>query len=263
VADPQIIYRHKHLAYKPGHGYGHYAGRRSDGTIIWEAGRGGAQVESIIVHTTNRGIPSTLQSEVQFLFDTPNVSAHDVIGKDGTIVELLPSDQEAWHGGDVTPGFENKRSYGIEVHFTPGDPISQPQIDALTWRVRQRMAEFSIPVQRVQGHRHVAVPKGRKIDPSCFTDDEFYAWRAALYVPPPPVVVPPPVDDPPILWGDTYPYRPTWGVPRLWAPYRAELGEPLADEQRFDGMTGQVFEDGLVVWEPVDLRGVYLRKDKP
>lgn len=132
----------------------------------------------ILVHTTNGAKGSRFESEVDFLLKSVNVSAHYIISKSGTVVEILPIEYRAWHAGavnDVT--YNNNNSIGIEMHYTPGEDPDLPQMkDALRSLCRDLMHRTII--KGIDMHRRVAIPKGRKIDPSCFTDEEFDTWRA-------------------------------------------------------------------------------------
>lgn len=144
---------------------------------------------SIIVHTTNGRRGSSFEAEARYIYQSPAIGAHDLVGKRGQIAAFLPPELRAWHAGQAAPAFLNSRSIGIECHITPGEPWTAEMRDALTWRVQGYMQEYGIPASLIDTHRAVALPRGRKIDPSEWTDAAFYAWRAALagqrYVPTP------------------------------------------------------------------------------
>jgi hypothetical protein len=140
----------------------------------------GTRPGSIIVHTTNGNRGSTLAGEATFLINSPAVSAHFLIGKLGEILLLLPAAWRAWHAGAAIAGFLNSQSIGIECHHAVGEPWTDAQRRALTWLVQKLMADHNIPAHMVETHRAVALPAGRKIDPSDWPDTAFYAWRAGL-----------------------------------------------------------------------------------
>lgn len=155
--------------------------------LKWGIGSGcnsrpiGVSPSSLIIHTTNGKRGSTFEAEAAFLRDnTVTVSAHYLIGKQGQIVQIVPDYLAAWHAGSTIPGFANAQSIGIENHLTPGENWTSAMRDALTWLSRQLMARYAISLKRVETHRKVAVPAGRKIDPSGMTDATFYVWRDAL-----------------------------------------------------------------------------------
>lgn len=154
---------------------------------------------SIIVHTTNGNYGSTFGGECRYLYNSNSVGAHYIISKHGHIEELLAPELRAWHAGATIDGYNNNQSIGIECHYTPnpsarGDKYevwTQAMREALTWLVRRLMTQYAIPASRIETHRAVAIPRGRKIDPSGWTDTDFYAWRDTLAVaePPPDVQV--------------------------------------------------------------------------
>jgi len=141
------------------------------------------KVQSIIIHSTNGTVGSSFEGEVNFLVESRDVSAHYLIAKDGRIVEMLdPSAYCAWHAGlPRSPMFSNQNSVGIENHYSPGEgewPI--PMKNALTNLTNELMRVFSLSKSAVETHRNIAIPIGRKIDPSGFADVPFYSWRDTL-----------------------------------------------------------------------------------
>lgn len=160
-----------------GYGYGRVASTTGDWTG-WRAGK----PTSIVIHSTNGNKGSTLAGEAKFLRDSKNVSCTDIIGKDGTIVELLPAGMVGWHAGACKPPWANHLSIGIELHHAIGEPYTSKQMAALTERVQQYIAAYSIPAHLIETHRFIALPAGRKVDPSDWSNDDFYAWRESLYV---------------------------------------------------------------------------------
>ena len=76
----------------------------------------GGQPDSIIIHYT---AGASAESSVRMMCNPRNkVSAHLVVGRDGSITQLVPFDTVAWHAGrsswDGRDGF-NKYSVGIEI----------------------------------------------------------------------------------------------------------------------------------------------------
>jgi len=135
---------------------------------------------SMVIHTTNGNKGSSFAGEARFLRNSPDVSAHYLIGKSGQIAEILPPSWQAWHAGVARSGYSNNQSIGIECHHAVGETWPLAQIAALTWLTRMLMDTYTIPLERIETHRAIALPAGRKVDPSDWSDSEFYAWRQGL-----------------------------------------------------------------------------------
>ncbi|WP_372574244.1 N-acetylmuramoyl-L-alanine amidase [Ruegeria jejuensis] len=94
------------------------------------------------------------------------VSAHYLIGADGTTWQMVREEDRAWHAGagewqgltDI-----NSRSIGIELDNTGATPFAEPQMAALETLLCAVLARWDIPPDNVIGHSDMA--PGRKIDP--------------------------------------------------------------------------------------------------
>lgn len=207
-----------------GHGYGRktIAGKWTGERILMPS--------SLVVHSTNNSQKNTkIWNECTFIRDSPDISCHDVIGKDGTIYSILPASMVAWHAGECLPAWTNTRSIGIELHVSVGETPTQAQKDALAWRVQQYIKAYKLVAADIETHRKVALPHGRKSDPEGWLDSEFYAWRDALFTPAEP--------DWPALWGPYWPYTQQiadTGIAQRWRQEHAikPLGEAVTDEYR-------------------------------
>lgn len=137
--------------------------------------------ESIIVHTTNGKRGTLFESEARYIYKSPAIGAHYLVGKSGQIIQFLePGRYRAWHAGACFVEYNNARSIGIECHHAVGESWTVKQRSALTELVKLLMAQFSIPTTRIETHRRVALPAGRKVDPSDWSDRDFYVWRETL-----------------------------------------------------------------------------------
>lgn len=95
-----------------------------------------------------------------------DVSAHYLIGIDGTVWQLVDEEQRAWHAGagewhgqdDI-----NSRSIGIELDNPGNHPFSEPQMAALERVLTGVVQRWSIPPNGVIAHSDMA--PGRKCDP--------------------------------------------------------------------------------------------------
>jgi N-acetylmuramoyl-L-alanine amidase len=151
------------------------------------------QVTAIIYHYTAGG---SLRGTVKWFQNADSkVSAHYVIGKDGTVVQMVALDRAAWHAGtSVLAGVEgvNHFSIGFEIvnwgkltrrdgkfftytgsEYQGPEPIAaesafwEPYTDA-QYRALIRLTTALLdkyPIRHLTGHSDVATPKGRKIDP--------------------------------------------------------------------------------------------------
>ena len=99
------------------------------------------------------------------------VSAHYVLGPDGTVWHLVDESDRAWHAGAGAWGpvtDVNSRSIGIEISNTGSTPFAAKQMDALDTLIDEIMQRHAIPPERVIGHSDMA--PGRKIDPGARFD---------------------------------------------------------------------------------------------
>ena len=93
------------------------------------------------------------------------VSAHLVVGKDGTITQLLPFNVQGWHAGKSEYEGQlgvNNFSIGIE-NVGVGDFWPAAQVEANRAIIEALFDAYSI--EDVVGHNDVAIPEGRKSDP--------------------------------------------------------------------------------------------------
>ncbi len=139
--------------------------------------------KSVVIHTTNGQRGSSFHNEASYLQNAKGVGAHYLVGKQGQIEQILDLRWGAWHAGKVRDRkYNNQNSIGIEVHFTPAENYwTAEQEYALTWLVQSLFDKT--PSMELVTHRYVAIPAGRKIDPSGFGNQAFDKWRTNLYKP--------------------------------------------------------------------------------
>jgi N-acetylmuramoyl-L-alanine amidase len=95
------------------------------------------------------------------------VSAHYLIGRDGTIIQLVDERARAWHSGESKWGAAtdiNSASLGIELDNNGREPFSEDQVSALLRLLTDIRERYRIPAANFLGHADVA--PGRKADPS-------------------------------------------------------------------------------------------------
>ncbi len=140
-------------------------------------------VDTIILHHT---AGPTLKGTVNwFLNKESQVSAHFVIGKDGSIVQQVSTFDRAWHAGvsrdAAGRGNVNDYSVGIEiVNVGNGkDPYPDEQVLAVEHVVSVLMRRF--PIKQILSHEFIAIPKGRKNDPRGFPWDRMKRFGVPLF----------------------------------------------------------------------------------
>lgn len=131
-------------------------------------------VDMLVLHYT--GMRDGAAALARLCDPAAEVSAHYLVGEDGTIFRLVAEDRRAWHAGASYWAGErdiNSRSIGIEL-VNPGHewgyrPFPAAQMAALTELAADIIARHAIPPARVLGHSDVA--PGRKQDPG-----ELFDW---------------------------------------------------------------------------------------
>lgn len=94
------------------------------------------------------------------------VSAHYLIGGDGTLWQMVAEDRRAWHAGaGEWCGLDdiNSRSIGIELDNRGDHPFAARQMDVLEELLKGIFERWSIGGAAVIGHSDMA--PGRKVDP--------------------------------------------------------------------------------------------------
>jgi len=147
--------------------------RRPDGTVI----------DTIVLHHT---AGSTTEGCVKwFMMPESRVSSHYVVGKDGSIVQMVSTYQRAWHAGVSSDADGrtnvNHFSVGIEI-VNKGDgsePYTEEQLEAVEHIVFAIMVRH--PIKQIVSHEYIANPSGRKNDPINFPWDRMKRFNVALF----------------------------------------------------------------------------------
>lgn len=156
-----ITIHNKASKYPIGHGYDKRRNNRKE--------------YGIVLHTTNGHVGSTYESEVEYLYNSPDVTSHYILSKGGIITSLLPVEFRAWHAGNVNDyRYNNNNSIGIEMHYTPGESKNLPLMMDSAYELC-KLLKSQYHILDLKMHRTLA-PK-RKIDPSNLTDEEFKVFR--------------------------------------------------------------------------------------
>ncbi len=118
----------------------------------------------IVLHYTAM---SSAQAALTRLCDPQyEVSAHYLIGADGTLWHMVQETDRAWHAGAgewMGQSDINSRSIGIELDNRGDHPFSDPLMTSLEALLPAIMTRWNIPETGIIGHSDMA--PGRKIDP--------------------------------------------------------------------------------------------------
>ena len=115
----------------------------------------------IVIHYTG---DNSMEGAVSWLCAAQSgVSAHLVIGKDGSIVQLVPFNVSAWHAGKSDyQGRANVNAFSVGIENVGiGDYFSDEQYEANRAIIAALFAAY--PIVDCVGHSDVA--PGRKVDP--------------------------------------------------------------------------------------------------
>ncbi|WP_419802000.1 N-acetylmuramoyl-L-alanine amidase [Mucilaginibacter sp.] len=124
----------------------------------------------IIHHTAQNSAEQTLKT---FTMPRTQVSAHYVIGKDGTVYHMLNDYLRAWQAGNAKWSGStdiNSNSIGIELDNNGFVPFTEPQINSLLLLLSTLKKAYNIPTANFIGHGDIA--PGRKVDPS-----KYFPWK--------------------------------------------------------------------------------------
>jgi N-acetylmuramoyl-L-alanine amidase len=131
----------------------------------------GEVVDCIVLHATEQ--PLFVDTIKRFKNPETKVSAHFVVDRNGTVVQMVPLTKRAWHAGVSelagVPGV-NDYSIGIEMtNLNDGkDPYPDAQYRAVAQIIERIREHYIIPNDRIISHAEVALPPGRKVDPKGF-----------------------------------------------------------------------------------------------
>lgn len=97
--------------------------------------------------------------------DLPGPLSQLGLGRDGTVYVIAAG--VAWHAGaTLYPRQDNWHTIGIEAEHDGLSPWPDVQLSAYVRLVAALREHYGIPLSNIQGHKEVAYPLGRKIDPT-------------------------------------------------------------------------------------------------
>ena len=115
-------------------------------------------------------------STIAKMLETLSVSAHNLIGRDGEIWELVQVTRRAWHAGKSRHRDYTNLNYhfiGIEVVGRGDEPFEYMQYKALAWLCNNYMQRYSIATHMIQLHQIASdstVRPDPKWDPGTYFD---------------------------------------------------------------------------------------------
>lgn len=130
----------------------------------------GMAIDTLIMHHTSSAADAQHIGSF-FSQKAAKVSAHYVVGKDGTIIQCVDDSLDAWHAGvSAFLGRKNVNGFSIGIEMCNVgdgvDPYTDAQYKALGKLVAYILDAHHIKWDHVTGHKDIALPKGRKDDPS-------------------------------------------------------------------------------------------------
>ena len=146
-----------------------------------------ASIDSIVLHCTEGG-GDARKSALHALRPVEEggrmASFHNVVGRDGEIVQLVPWEQQAWHCSSMPGLLEiswNNRSIGIEICASPKQGMSLLQELALIRLIRYLIRRYSIPVENITAHRFTGANTSCPDSLWC-TQKELKQWKQSHLV---------------------------------------------------------------------------------
>ncbi len=125
----------------------------------------------VILHDTTSG---NVAHALKTLTDPAReVSSHYLIGRDGSLYQLVDEQRRAWHAGASYWGGNtdlNSASIGIELDNTGVEAYTEAQIGRLLDLLLGLKERYRIPTSNFLGHGDVALR--RKVDPS-----RYFPWE--------------------------------------------------------------------------------------
>src|SRR5262249_54171904 len=115
--------------------------------------RNGIPIRRIIMHyTTSRNANGTI---AWFSDPKSRVSAHYVIGRDGSIFQMVRDGDKAWHAKNA-----NADSIGVEHSAAKGDQMTPEQELSSIALVRWLLSEYKLPKSAIHGHKYTPENEG-------------------------------------------------------------------------------------------------------
>lgn len=163
-------------------------------------GRFGCPIKLSLLHNTETMEPGNAPSGLWLSHQSPAPSAHHLYGRDGTRYDIVDRANTAYHagsarwgvyGGSINQvGVVNLISIGHELESSstlanPGNRYTDAQLNSLAYTLATEMVSYGYGWEGVADHANVALPHGRRHDPSHFDDlrgPGLNTYRQELYI---------------------------------------------------------------------------------
>ncbi|MEN1925378.1 N-acetylmuramoyl-L-alanine amidase [Luteimonas qiangzhengi] len=186
----------------------------------------------IVVHFTQQGSVEESLHTLRTANSHGRVSSHYLVGKDGSLYQLVADEHRAWHAGAGSwRGMSDVNSFslGIELDNNGSEPFTEPLVDTLLVLLEDLTDRWGIARENVIGHSDLAPT--RKVDPG-----PLFPWKrlhdAGFGIwPDPELMVDPPQGFDPML-----------ALQRIGYPVDAPEATIRAFRHRFRGMEGMALD---------------------
>lgn len=154
----------------------------------------------IVVHFTQQGSVEESLHTLRTANSHGRVSSHYLVGKDGSLYQLVADEHRAWHAGAGSwqgMGDVNSFSIGIELDNNGSEPFTGPLVETLLALLEDLTERWNIPRGNVIGHSDLAPT--RKVDPGpLFPWQRLHEAGFGIW-PEPALMTDPPADFDPLL----------------------------------------------------------------
>lgn len=137
----------------------------------------------IVIHTTE-GINSLHWLQGYSALSGKPASSDFLIARNGDIMQIIPPGHFSYHSGQARHNLYqepdrsiNQGYYGIELENNrlDGQSVTDPQYISLAWLCRTLIVARWLDLRNIVGHYQIALPQGRKQDPSGFNWEQLTA----------------------------------------------------------------------------------------
>ena len=128
----------------------------------------GVRPRCLVLHAD--ASPSHVSTIAWLLHPDSKVSYHAIVGRDGSLTQLVPDARKAWHAGVSSfGGVDNVNDFSIGICFSNKndgmEPYTSQAIAQGVELVAAKMRQFGIGLDCLTTHEQIARPMNRKHDP--------------------------------------------------------------------------------------------------